>query len=147
MTTAKKRSTIRKKLLLLGATLVVTLVLAELVLSAASRLFYPRMIVRDPVLGWKYEPTKEPVKRRFVVLGGEDQTYHLTINTEGFRDDEFVDDPDSLKIGGLLPSAHSVPPIQFCRNRFLIEQNQCLTSIFKGLDNSTSVSIATRRQQ
>ena len=98
MGSAKRRSTIWTKLVLAAATLVVLVILAEIVLSVGSHFVYPRMTVRDPLLGWKYKPTKEPVRRRFVVFGAADQIYHLSINGEGFRDDEFVDDPTYLKI-------------------------------------------------
>ena len=70
--------------LILGSTLF-AFVLAELGATILSNAIYPRLLISDPVLGWKYKPTKNPVERRL----SESITYSISINSDGFRDDEF----------------------------------------------------------
>ena len=66
----------------------------EILCSIGSYFFYPRLIIRDDALGWKYIPTKKKITRNF----SKDIAYDLYINSQGFRDDEFRKNKSCFKI-------------------------------------------------
>lgn len=85
--------------------IVVPLLLAEILLTVGSRLFYPRLTVTDPLLGWKYQPAAR-AERDYSLMAkllntGEAPggvVYDVRINSDGFRDDEFKPDSSVTKI-------------------------------------------------
>jgi hypothetical protein len=85
-TIKNRRRSVKLALLAILTGLGAAVILSEIALTVLSAFFYPRLTVSDPVLGWKYRPTDEPVTRRF----SKDVVYSIAINDEGFRDDEFI---------------------------------------------------------
>jgi len=74
-----------KNLALILGSIMFAFILAEIGVTMITNIIYPRLVISDPVLGWKYKPTSDPVERRF----SESITYSISINSDGFRDDEF----------------------------------------------------------
>ncbi|MFQ5964082.1 MAG: SGNH/GDSL hydrolase family protein [Candidatus Scalinduaceae bacterium] len=74
--------------------IVFTVLILEIALSAYSHFFYPRLSISDETLGWKYKPTQKMVTRHF----STEITYDLYINKDGFRDEEFTVDENYYKI-------------------------------------------------
>lgn len=87
-----KKIFIKFLLSLVSAT--VTYFAIETILAIGSYYFYPRLITRDDTLGWKYKPTPKKMRRHF----SKDIVYDIYINSEGFRDNEFVHNQDYWRI-------------------------------------------------
>ena len=95
---ARRRLPVWKRLVISLVIMVLLIALMEAVLSIAAAIYYPRMTRTDPRFGWTYVETEHPVTRRFVVLGGKDIVYSMSINSDGFRDEDFAKRPDWLQI-------------------------------------------------
>lgn len=89
-----KRQSNFVKLALFIISLVAVLFLPEILASIYAYFFYPRLVISDTELGWKYRPNSKKVVRYF----NQDAVYNLSINSDGFRDDEFSKDRDCYRI-------------------------------------------------
>ncbi len=91
---SEKKWGLKKKLLLACGIIVFTLLLLEIAGTTFAYFFYPRLVVSDDAIGWKYKPTAGPIQRHD--RGG--RVNNVDINREGFRDNEFTTDEDFLRI-------------------------------------------------
>ncbi len=82
------------RVLLSVAGLLITVLVLEVLLSAASGIFWKRLSTSDRRLGWKYVHTPETIKRYYTSEGWAD----IYINTDGFRSAEFISDEDSYRV-------------------------------------------------
>lgn len=89
-----KANTVVYNILLLCVSITASLAIIEAMLAIGSYLFYPKLLVNDSSLGWKYKTTKKEVKRHFA----KDVVYNLCINSDGFRDNEIIYNKDSYRI-------------------------------------------------